>query len=60
MSLHWEFYANSIPETTYKTVPIREKDVKFSTRILDEVLGTPNCEVHEFNRLKDIPLYSDT
>ncbi|KAH0655825.1 hypothetical protein KY285_030707 [Solanum tuberosum] len=37
----------------------RGKDVKFSARILNELLGTPNCDPGEFNNLKDKPPYMD-
>ncbi|KAK4717796.1 hypothetical protein R3W88_016134 [Solanum pinnatisectum] len=43
----------------YKTVHVRGKDVKFSTRILNELLGTSNCNSDEFNSLKDKPTYRD-
>uniref|UniRef100_M1DBM0 Putative plant transposon protein domain-containing protein n=1 Tax=Solanum tuberosum TaxID=4113 RepID=M1DBM0_SOLTU len=54
-----EFYANWLTETKYKTVSVEGKDVKFSTRILNELLGTPNCDPDEFNNLKDKPPYRD-
>ena len=38
---------------------VREKDVKFSARILNEVLGTPKCDFDMFNDLKDKPPYRD-
>ncbi|KAH0761200.1 hypothetical protein KY290_017273 [Solanum tuberosum] len=37
----------------------RGKDVKFLARILNELLGTPNCDPDEFNNLKDKPPYRD-
>ncbi|KAH0646412.1 hypothetical protein KY284_034296 [Solanum tuberosum] len=42
-----------------KKVVQRGKDVKFSTQILNELLGTPNCDLDEFNNLKDKPPYRD-
>ncbi|KAH0658257.1 hypothetical protein KY289_027005 [Solanum tuberosum] len=54
-----EFYANWLTETKYKTVPVRGKDVKFSARILNELLRTPNSDPDEFNSLKDKPPYRD-
>uniref|UniRef100_M1DRI3 Putative plant transposon protein domain-containing protein n=1 Tax=Solanum tuberosum TaxID=4113 RepID=M1DRI3_SOLTU len=59
LSLLREFYANWLTETKYKTVPIRGRDVKFSARILNELLGTPNCDSDDFNRLKEKPPYRD-
>ncbi|KAH0754921.1 hypothetical protein KY290_025191 [Solanum tuberosum] len=59
LTLVREFYANWLTETKYKTVPVRGRDVKFSARILNELLGTPNCDPDEFNNLKDKPLYRD-
>ncbi|KAH0644731.1 hypothetical protein KY284_032615 [Solanum tuberosum] len=59
LTLVREFYANWLTETKYKTVPIRGKDVKFSARILNELLGTPNCDHDEFNNLKDKLSYRD-
>ena len=59
MSLVHEFYANWLTETKYKTVPIRGKDVKFNSTILNEFLGTPNCHYDNFNTLKDKPPYRD-
>ncbi|KAH0717889.1 hypothetical protein KY285_013920 [Solanum tuberosum] len=38
---------------------MRGKDVKFSARIMNEFLGTPNCDADEFNSLKDKPSYKD-
>ena len=52
-------YANWLTETKYKTVHVREKYVMFSARILNEVLGTPNCDFDMFNDLKDKPPYRD-
>lgn len=52
-----EFYANWLTEIKYKTVPVRWKDVRFSTRILNEVLRTPHCNADLFNELKDKPPY---
>uniref|UniRef100_M1D8Y2 Putative plant transposon protein domain-containing protein n=1 Tax=Solanum tuberosum TaxID=4113 RepID=M1D8Y2_SOLTU len=54
-----EFYANWLTETKYKNVPVRGKDVKFSARNLNELLGTPNCDPDEFNNMKDKPPYRD-
>ncbi|KAH0761116.1 hypothetical protein KY290_017189 [Solanum tuberosum] len=59
LTLVRKFYANWLTETKYKTVPIRGKDVRFSARILNELLGTPNCDPDEFNGLKDKPPYRD-
>uniref|UniRef100_M1DXM9 Putative plant transposon protein domain-containing protein n=1 Tax=Solanum tuberosum TaxID=4113 RepID=M1DXM9_SOLTU len=59
LSLVHEFYANWLTETKYKIVPIRGKDVKFSARILNELLGTLNCDADDFNRLKEKPPYRD-
>uniref|UniRef100_M1DFB8 Putative plant transposon protein domain-containing protein n=1 Tax=Solanum tuberosum TaxID=4113 RepID=M1DFB8_SOLTU len=59
LSLVREFYANWLTETKYKTVPIRGRDVKFSARILNELLGTPDCDADDFNRLKEKPPYRD-
>ncbi|KAG5584245.1 hypothetical protein H5410_044679 [Solanum commersonii] len=53
------FYANWLTKTKYKTVPIRGRDVKFSTRILNELLGTLNYDADDFNMLKEKPLYKD-
>ncbi|KAH0669773.1 hypothetical protein KY285_023928 [Solanum tuberosum] len=52
-------FVNELTETKYKIVPVRGKDVKFSTRILNEFLETPNCDPDEFNNLKDKPPYRD-
>uniref|UniRef100_M1C437 Uncharacterized protein n=1 Tax=Solanum tuberosum TaxID=4113 RepID=M1C437_SOLTU len=38
---------------------MRGRDVKLSARILNELLGTPNCDPDEFNNLKDKPPYRD-
>ncbi|KAH0633351.1 hypothetical protein KY284_036137 [Solanum tuberosum] len=38
---------------------IRGRDVKFSARILNELLGTPNCDAEVFNKLKEKPPYRD-
>ncbi|KAH0689707.1 hypothetical protein KY289_017065 [Solanum tuberosum] len=35
------------------------KDVKFSARIMNELLGTPNCDPDVLNDLKDQPPYRD-
>ncbi|KAG5582081.1 hypothetical protein H5410_052708, partial [Solanum commersonii] len=59
MSLVHEFYANWLTETKYKNMSIRGKNVKFSARILNELLGTPNCDADDFNRLKEKPPYRD-
>ncbi|KAH0712066.1 hypothetical protein KY289_008025 [Solanum tuberosum] len=59
LSLVREFYANWLTETKYKSVPIRGKDVKFNATILNEFLGTPNCDSNDFNTLKDKPPYRD-
>ncbi|KAH0655201.1 hypothetical protein KY285_030083 [Solanum tuberosum] len=59
LSLVREFYANCLTETKYKIVPIRDKDVKFNARILNEFLGTLNCDSDDFNTLKDKPHYRD-
>ncbi|KAH0712076.1 hypothetical protein KY289_008035 [Solanum tuberosum] len=59
LTLVREFYANWLTETKYKIVPVRGKDVKFSARILNELLGTPNYDLDELNNLKDKPLYRD-
>ncbi|KAH0757758.1 hypothetical protein KY290_021251 [Solanum tuberosum] len=59
LSLVREFYVNWLIETKYKTVPIPVKDVKFSTRIVNKFLGTPNCDADDFNRLKENPSYRD-
>uniref|UniRef100_M1E0W6 Putative plant transposon protein domain-containing protein n=1 Tax=Solanum tuberosum TaxID=4113 RepID=M1E0W6_SOLTU len=59
LSLVRDFYANWLMETMYKTVPIRGRDVKFSARLLNELLGTPNCDADDFNRLKEKPPYRD-
>ncbi|KAG5611167.1 hypothetical protein H5410_022448 [Solanum commersonii] len=46
LTLVQEFYANWNTETRFnKTVPIRGKDVKFTSKVLNMFLGTPNCEV---------------
>ncbi|KAH0688947.1 hypothetical protein KY289_016305 [Solanum tuberosum] len=42
-----------------KKVVQRGEDVKFSAQILNELLGTPNCDPDEFNSLKDKPPYRD-
>ncbi|KAG5577205.1 hypothetical protein H5410_057339 [Solanum commersonii] len=52
-------YVHELTETKYKTVPIRGKDVKFNAMILNEFLGTPNCDSVDFNTLKDKPPYRD-
>ncbi|KAH0645580.1 hypothetical protein KY284_033464 [Solanum tuberosum] len=52
-------FVNELTETKYKTVSVRGKDVRFSARILNELLGTPNCDPDEFNGLKDKPPYRD-
>ncbi|KAG5581212.1 hypothetical protein H5410_051839 [Solanum commersonii] len=59
LTLVREFYANWLTETKYKIVPVRGKDVKFSARILNELLGTPNYDPDEFNSLKDKLPYRD-
>uniref|UniRef100_M1DYX5 Putative plant transposon protein domain-containing protein n=1 Tax=Solanum tuberosum TaxID=4113 RepID=M1DYX5_SOLTU len=59
LSLVREFYANWLTETKYKAIPIRGRDVKFSARLLNELLGTPNCDADDFNRLKEKPPYRD-
>uniref|UniRef100_M1DJB3 Putative plant transposon protein domain-containing protein n=1 Tax=Solanum tuberosum TaxID=4113 RepID=M1DJB3_SOLTU len=59
LTLVREFYDNWLTEMKYKTVPIRGKDVKFSARILNEFLGTSNCDTNEFNSLKYKPPYRD-
>uniref|UniRef100_M1E149 Putative plant transposon protein domain-containing protein n=1 Tax=Solanum tuberosum TaxID=4113 RepID=M1E149_SOLTU len=59
LTLVREFYANWLTGMKYKTLPVREKDVKFSAQILNELLGTPNCDPDEFNNLKDKPPYMD-
>ncbi|KAH0679034.1 hypothetical protein KY284_020119 [Solanum tuberosum] len=59
LTLVREFYANWLTETKYKTMLVRGKDVRFSARILNELLGTPNCDPDEFNGLKDKPPYRD-
>ncbi|KAH0649907.1 hypothetical protein KY284_029819 [Solanum tuberosum] len=59
LTLVREFCANWLTETKYKTVPVRGRDVKFSARILNELLGTPNCDPDEFNNLKEKPPYRD-
>ncbi|KAG5606880.1 hypothetical protein H5410_028372 [Solanum commersonii] len=59
LTLVREFYANWLTETKYKTVPVRGEDVKFSAQILNELLGTPNCDPNVFNDLKDKPHYRD-
>ncbi|KAH0669888.1 hypothetical protein KY285_024024 [Solanum tuberosum] len=38
---------------------VRGKDVGFYAQILNELLGTPNCDPDEFNGLKDKPPYRD-
>uniref|UniRef100_M1DYQ5 Putative plant transposon protein domain-containing protein n=1 Tax=Solanum tuberosum TaxID=4113 RepID=M1DYQ5_SOLTU len=46
----------------YRTVNelgLRGKDVKFSARIMNELLGTPNCDPDMFNDLNDQPPYRD-
>lgn len=40
-------------------MPVRGKDVRFSARVLNEVLGTSNCDADMFNELKDKSLYRD-
>ncbi|KAG5615804.1 hypothetical protein H5410_015628, partial [Solanum commersonii] len=52
-------FVNEITETKYKILPVRGKNVKFSARILNELLGTPNSDPDEFNSLKDKPPYGD-
>ncbi|KAG5612368.1 hypothetical protein H5410_023649, partial [Solanum commersonii] len=42
LTLVREFYANWLTETKYKIAPVRGKNVNFSARILNELLGTPN------------------
>ncbi|KAH0679319.1 hypothetical protein KY284_020404 [Solanum tuberosum] len=59
LTLVREFYANWLTETKYKIVPVRGEDVKFSAHILNELLGTPNCDPDVFNDLKDKPPYRD-
>ncbi|KAG5576880.1 hypothetical protein H5410_057014 [Solanum commersonii] len=49
----------SVQKFGKKIVHVRGKDVKFSTQILNELLGTPNCDPDEFNNLKDKPPYRD-
>ncbi|KAG5611166.1 hypothetical protein H5410_022447 [Solanum commersonii] len=57
LTLGQEFYANWNTETRFnKTIPIRGKDVKFTSKVLNLFLGTPNCEAEDFNRLKEHPL----
>ncbi|KAG5611602.1 hypothetical protein H5410_022883 [Solanum commersonii] len=38
---------------------LRGKDVRFSAQVLNEFLGTPNCDADKFNRLKKTPQYRD-
>ncbi|KAH0661654.1 hypothetical protein KY284_026585 [Solanum tuberosum] len=59
LSLVREFNANWLTETKYKIFPIRSKDVKFNATILNEFLGTSNCDSDDFNTLKDKPPYRD-
>uniref|UniRef100_M1DFL8 Putative plant transposon protein domain-containing protein n=1 Tax=Solanum tuberosum TaxID=4113 RepID=M1DFL8_SOLTU len=59
LTLVGEFYANWLTKTQIKHVPIRGKDVRFSACVLNELLGTPNCDADEFNRLKKTPPYRD-
>ncbi|KAG5592452.1 hypothetical protein H5410_042966 [Solanum commersonii] len=59
LTLVCEFYANWLTETKYKTVPVRGKNVKFNAQILNDLLGTPNCDLEVFNGLKDRPPYRD-
>ncbi|KAG5605739.1 hypothetical protein H5410_027231 [Solanum commersonii] len=47
------------PLKSNKSVLVRGRDVKFTARILNEFLGTPNCDNDDFNRLKDKPPYRD-
>ncbi|KAG5600906.1 hypothetical protein H5410_032276 [Solanum commersonii] len=58
-SLVSEFYANWLTETKYKTVSIRGKDVKFNATILNEFLGTPNCDSDACITLNNKPPYRD-
>ncbi|KAG5614587.1 hypothetical protein H5410_014411 [Solanum commersonii] len=57
LTLVRQFYANWLTEIKYKTMHVRGKNVKFSARILNKLLGTPNCDHEEFNNLKDKPPY---
>uniref|UniRef100_M1DJE3 Putative plant transposon protein domain-containing protein n=1 Tax=Solanum tuberosum TaxID=4113 RepID=M1DJE3_SOLTU len=60
LTLVREFYANWNTETRFnKTVPIRGKDVRFTAKLLNLLLGTPNCEDGDFNKLKENPPYRD-
>uniref|UniRef100_M1DNL5 Putative plant transposon protein domain-containing protein n=1 Tax=Solanum tuberosum TaxID=4113 RepID=M1DNL5_SOLTU len=59
LTLVREFYANWMTESQIKQVPIRGKEVRFSTQVLNEMLGTPNYGTDEFNRLKETPPYRD-
>ncbi|KAG5594767.1 hypothetical protein H5410_035999 [Solanum commersonii] len=56
-----EFYANWNTKTRFnKTVPIRGKNVKFTSKVLNLFLGTSNCDAEDYNRLKENPLYRDS
>lgn len=45
-------YPNCLTETKYESVPVRLVDVKFSSRILNELLRTPNCDPDVLNNFK--------
>ncbi|KAH0655199.1 hypothetical protein KY285_030081 [Solanum tuberosum] len=61
LTLVREFYANWNTETRFnKTVPIRGKDVKFTSKVLNLFLGTPNCDAEDYNSLKENPPYRDS
>ncbi|KAG5580083.1 hypothetical protein H5410_050710 [Solanum commersonii] len=40
-------------------MPIRGKDVRCTAKVLNMLLGTPNFEDENFNRLKENPPYRD-
>uniref|UniRef100_M1E0K3 Putative plant transposon protein domain-containing protein n=1 Tax=Solanum tuberosum TaxID=4113 RepID=M1E0K3_SOLTU len=59
LTLVREFYANWLTKTQIKHVHIKGNDVRFSARVLNDLLGIPNCDTDEFNRLKETLLYRD-
>ncbi|KAH0634866.1 hypothetical protein KY284_037652 [Solanum tuberosum] len=60
LTLVGEFYVNWITETRYnKSVPIHGKTVRFTSKVLNVFLGTPQCDADDYNRLKETPPYRD-
>ncbi|KAG5594110.1 hypothetical protein H5410_035342 [Solanum commersonii] len=59
LSMSAQILCQLLTETKYKTVPVKGKDIKFNAQILNDLLGTPNCDPNMFNGLKDRTSYRD-